>query len=33
MPSNDIALKLIELANTPIAAPSANILGRPSPTE
>ncbi len=33
MPSNDIALKLIELANTPIAAPSANISGRPSPTD
>ena len=33
MPSNDIALKLIELSNTPIAAPSANISGRPSPTD
>ena len=33
MPSNDIALKLIELSGTPIAAPSANISGRPSPTE
>ena len=33
MPSNNIALKLIELANTPIAAPSANISGRPSPTD
>ena len=33
MPNNEIALKLIELANSPIAAPSANISGRPSPTE
>jgi len=33
MPNNKIALKLIELANSPIAAPSANISGRPSPTE
>ena len=33
MPGNDIALKIIELSNTPIAAPSANISGRPSPTE
>ena len=33
MPNNDIALKLIELSNTPIAAPSANISGRPSPTD
>ena len=33
MPANDIALKIIELSNTPIAAPSANISGRPSPTE
>ena len=33
MPSNDIALKLIEFSNTPIAAPSANISGRPSPTD
>ena len=32
MPKNKIALKLIELSNTPIAAPSANISGRPSPT-
>lgn len=32
MPSNKIARKLIELANTPIAAPSANISGRPSGT-
>ena len=32
MPSNPIANKLIEYANTPIAAPSANISGRPSGT-
>lgn len=33
MPSSEIALKLIELSKKPIAAPSANISGRPSPTE
>ncbi len=33
MPSNKIANKLIELANLPIAAPSANISGRPSGTK
>lgn len=33
MPSNNIARKLIEAAKTPIAAPSANISGRPSPTD
>ncbi|WP_238885763.1 L-threonylcarbamoyladenylate synthase [Clostridium sp. YIM B02551] len=33
MPDNDIALKLIELSGTPIAAPSANISGKPSPTD
>ena len=33
MPSNHIALKLIELSGCPIAAPSANISGRPSPTD
>ncbi|MCR1951759.1 MULTISPECIES: L-threonylcarbamoyladenylate synthase [unclassified Clostridium] len=33
MPNNNIALKLIELSGCPIAAPSANISGRPSPTE
>ncbi|ERK32225.1 L-threonylcarbamoyladenylate synthase [Clostridium intestinale] len=33
MPSNEIALKLIESSGTPIAAPSANISGRPSPTD
>lgn len=32
MPSNIIANKLIEYANTPIAAPSANISGKPSGT-
>ena len=32
MPENKIALELIRLSNTPIAAPSANISGRPSPT-
>ena len=33
MPSNLIAIKLIKAAGTPIAAPSANISGRPSPTD
>ncbi|MCE5221557.1 MAG: threonylcarbamoyl-AMP synthase [Clostridium sp.] len=33
MPNNKIARKLIELSNTTIAAPSANISGRPSPTD
>ena len=32
MPKNDIARNLIELSNTPIAAPSANISGKPSGT-
>ncbi|MDY0235752.1 MAG: L-threonylcarbamoyladenylate synthase [Gudongella sp.] len=32
MPSNPIALALIKESNTPIAAPSANTSGRPSPT-
>lgn len=32
MPSHPIALKLIELCNFPLAAPSANRSGRPSPT-
>ncbi len=32
MPSNTIAGKLIEEAGVPIAAPSANLFGRPSPT-
>ena len=33
MPSNEIARKFIELANVPIAAPSANISGKPSGTK
>ena len=33
MPKNDIALKLIEYAGVPIAAPSANISGKPSGTD
>jgi L-threonylcarbamoyladenylate synthase len=33
MPSNSIARALIKAAGVPIAAPSANISGRPSPTE
>ncbi len=33
MPSNQIALDLISLANVPIAAPSANISGKPSGTK
>lgn len=33
MPNNEVALKLIELSEVPIAAPSANISGRPSPTD
>ncbi len=33
MPKNKIALKLIKEAGVPIAAPSANISGRPSPTD
>lgn len=32
MPDNEIALKLIEASGVPIAAPSANSSGRPSPT-
>jgi L-threonylcarbamoyladenylate synthase len=32
LPDNEIARKLIELSGVPIAAPSANISGRPSPT-
>ena len=32
MPSDEIALRLIKAAGCPIAAPSANIFGRPSPT-
>lgn len=33
MPSNEIARKLIEFAKTPIAAPSANVSGKPSGTK
>lgn len=33
MPSNEIAINLIEYANTPIATPSANISGKPSGTD
>lgn len=32
MPSGSVALRLIELSGTPIAAPSANLFGKPSPT-
>lgn len=32
IPDHPVALALIELANVPIAAPSANLSGRPSPT-
>ncbi len=32
MPQNKIALELIRQSNVPIAAPSANLSGRPSPT-
>ncbi|MFH1798428.1 MAG: L-threonylcarbamoyladenylate synthase [Candidatus Omnitrophota bacterium] len=32
MPSNTIAKKFISIAGVPIAAPSANLFGRPSPT-
>ncbi len=32
MPSHSVALALIEKAGVPIAAPSANVSGRPSPT-
>ena len=32
MPDHPVALKLLELANLPIAAPSANTSGKPSPT-
>ena len=33
MPDHKVALKLIELARVPIAAPSANLSGKPSPTD
>lgn len=32
IPKNDIALELIKLSETPIVAPSANLSGKPSPT-
>lgn len=32
MPANEIALAIIKAAKVPIAAPSANLFGRPSPT-
>ena len=32
VPSNAIAQKLIEIADVPVAAPSANLSGKPSPT-
>ena len=33
MPSQPVALELIRLAGVPVAAPSANLSGRPSPTD
>lgn len=33
MPSHSIAREIIKQAGVPIAAPSANISGRPSPTK
>ncbi len=33
MPVHPVALKLLELANVPVAAPSANSSGKPSPVE
>lgn len=33
MPEHPVALRLIEKAGVPVAAPSANLSGRPSPTE
>lgn len=32
MPAHPVALRLIEVSGTPIAAPSANLSGKPSPT-
>lgn len=32
MPAHPVAVRLIELAGCPVAAPSANVSGRPSPT-
>lgn len=33
MPKHDVAIALLKAANVPIAAPSANIAGKPSPTK
>ena len=33
MPDHKIALKIVELAETPLATPSANLSGKPSPTK
>ncbi|MBE0449894.1 MAG: threonylcarbamoyl-AMP synthase [Clostridia bacterium] len=33
MPNHPVALKLIELSGVPVAAPSANLSGKPSPTD
>jgi L-threonylcarbamoyladenylate synthase len=33
MPSHPVAIKLIEMSELPIAAPSANLAGKPSPTK
>lgn len=33
MPNHPIALKLIDLSGVPVAAPSANLSGKPSPTD
>ncbi len=33
MPNHKIALRLIELSDVPVAAPSANLSGKPSPTK
>jgi L-threonylcarbamoyladenylate synthase len=33
MPAHEVALRLISAAGVPIAAPSANVSGRPSPTD
>jgi L-threonylcarbamoyladenylate synthase len=32
MPSHELALRFLKACNTPVAAPSANLSGRPSPT-
>lgn len=32
IPSHDIAMKFLQLVNLPVAAPSANLSGKPSPT-